>query len=426
MRPSGQELIAEATAVLRGNDVGEYTKPSPRLYPHQWNWDSAFIAIGLARVDWDRTVRELDALVAGQWTDGMIPHIRYNPAVADYHPGPEWWPSPRVKRAGEVTSGISQPPLLPTAVLLAGSVQPDPLVRLAWWRRLYEPLRDFLLYFVRHRTLPGSPLIAVIHPWESGLDNSPRWDYATRAGLQPSKPYRRVDDAIVGADQRPRKADYDLYMFLVEQIASSGYEMSSYLPGAPFAVYDALFNAVWFRAAHDLNLMAEALGRPPALSPVDLEAFRDAYGEALWYEPSGLFRDFDLRARSQIPVDTVAGLAAIYGGLVDAGRAVTMLERYMGRCEGCRLVPSVAADEPGFDPRRYWRGPVWMNTNWLLIRGLESLGLATEAARLADSTLDLTRAGLHEYYDPLTGEGLGGPCFSWTAALTIDLVSRFS
>ncbi|HEY3249010.1 MAG TPA: hypothetical protein VGK88_12060, partial [bacterium] len=75
-------LLAQAEAVLRANDVGgAYTKPSGRLYPHQWNWDSAFVTIGWAHIDWDRAVREIDSLLAGQWTTGMLPHIRYNPDV---------------------------------------------------------------------------------------------------------------------------------------------------------------------------------------------------------------------------------------------------------------------------------------------------------------------------------------------------------
>ncbi|MDR7485333.1 MAG: trehalase family glycosidase [Armatimonadota bacterium] len=418
-------LLQQAEAVLRGNDLGHYTKPSPRLYPHQWNWDSAFIAIGWAHLDWSRATREIETLLAAQWTDGMVPHIRYNPAVTDYHPGPDWWRDTPVRREGVITSGISQPPVLPTAVYLVGMRQPDPGRRRAWWERLYEPLRQAVAYFPQHRTTGGSSLIAVIHPWESGLDNSPRWDFATRAGWHPTRPYRRVDTTIVERAHRPTQADYDMYMYLVEQIAASGYDMAVYLPRAPFLVYDALFNAIWYRAAVDLNRIADAVGRPPAISPDALRAFRDAYRTALWHEPSRLFRDFDVRAGVPIPVDTGAGLGAIYGGLVDAEQARAMVDHYRRRCAGCRMIPSVPPDEGGFDPERYWRGPVWVNLNWLVARGLEALGLRAEAQALAESTIALVRtAGFHEYYHPHTGAGLGGADFSWSAALVIDLLRR--
>ena len=417
-------LIDAAVAVLRGNDLGDYTRPSPRLYPHQWNWDSALVAIGWAYLDWPRAAREIESLLGAQWTDGMLPHIRYNPSVTDYHPGPEWWPAVPVRRAGVLTSGISQPPVFGTAVYTVGLLQPDERQRLAWWARVYDPVREALLYFARHRTVGGSPLVAIIHPWESGLDNSPRWDFAVRLGLRPSRPYRRVDDTIVAPAHRPTQADYDLYMHLVEWIAAD-YRVGPRLAQAPFLVYDALFNAAWYRSALDLNRVAAALGRPPAVADADLDAFRAAYHAALWHAPTLLFRDVDVRGGTQIPVDTVAGLIAIYGGLVTADQASAMMARYRQRCRGCRMVPSVPPDQPTFDPHRYWRGPVWVHVNWLVARGLEALGLWEEATSLAEETVALVRrAGLHEYYDPYTDAGLGGADFSWPAALVIDLVRR--
>jgi hypothetical protein len=418
-------LFSVCAAVLRANDLGDYTRPSPRLYPHQWNWDSAFAAIGWAHLDWPRAVREVDALLAGQWVTGMLPQIRYNPRVAGYAPGPEWWPDPRVRRAGERTSGISQPPVLPTAVYLAGLLHPVERLRTEWWERVYKPLLDALRYFSRDRTTAGSPLIVVIHPWESGLDNSPRWDAAVRKGLRPSRPYRRIDDTIVHAEGRPTGADYDLYLYLVEHIAATRGESIPDMAGAPFAVYDALFNAIWYRAAVDLNRIAQTLGRPPAVSDADLRTFRDAYHTRLWSDEAGLFRDYDLSSAAQIPVDSIAGLGAIWGGLVDASQAAAMLTRYQARTAGCRMLASVPPDQPGFDPVRYWRGPVWVNTNWFVARGLEALGVQSAAHRLAAETLELvSRGGPSEYFHAHSGAPLGGRDFTWSAALSIDLLRR--
>ncbi|MDR7418079.1 MAG: trehalase family glycosidase [Armatimonadota bacterium] len=419
------DLAATAEAILRGNDLGHYTRPSPRLYPHQWLWDSAFIALGWAHLDWPRAVREVDAVLAGQWDNGLLPHIIYNPSVRDYFPGPDWWPDTPPRRRGVVTSGISQPPVLPTAVYLAGRLQPDEHTRHAWWARVYEPLLASMRYFSRHRTIGDSPLVAIIHPWEAGLDNSPRWDFAVRLGLAPTRPYRRIDNAVVSQDLRPTRADYDLYMHLVERIAASGYDMAAYLPRAPFAVYDALFNAVWYRSMNDLNRIAAALGRPPAASDAELQAFRNAYHATLWHPGSQLFRDCDARTGALVPVDTAAGLVAIYAGLVDAGQARAMIEAYRGRCAGCRMIASTPPDQEGFDPVRYWRGPVWININWLVVRGLEALACTEETRRLAAETMALVEtSGLREYYHARTGEGIGGSDFSWSAALIIDLLRR--
>lgn len=418
-------LLERAAAVLRANDVGgAYTRPSPRLYPHQWNWDSAFAAIGWAYLDWPRAVREIDSLLAGQWTNGMVPHIRYNTQVADYAPGPEWWPDVPVRRRGEITSGISQPPILASAFYQVGTLAPDERSRRELWERRYDAVRDALLYFPRHRTVGGSPLIVVVHPWESGLDNSPRWDFAMGKGYRPSRPYRRVDTTIVDPAARPTAKDYDLYMYLVELFAASRYALDAFLARTPFAVYDALFNAVWYRSALDLNRIAAALGRPAAVADRSLADFHDAYHRTLWDEEAVLFRDWDVRAGGPIPVDTLAGATAIYGGLVEPAQAGQIFARYRERCRGCTPLPSVPPDEAGFDPVKYWRGPAWVNMNWMLATGLQDLGLAGPAEALAGETVGLVeRAGFAEYFHARTGEAAGGEQFTWSAALVIDLLA---
>ena len=73
-----RELARRAERVLLGNDMGDWTKPAPKLYPHQWSWDSAFIAIGLSRLDGRRAARELSTLFARQWSNGKVPHIVFN------------------------------------------------------------------------------------------------------------------------------------------------------------------------------------------------------------------------------------------------------------------------------------------------------------------------------------------------------------
>jgi glucosylglycerate hydrolase len=108
------QLWDAALAVLRQNDLGGWTKPAPRLYPHQWSWDSAFIAIGLAHVDVDRAMRELEVLFAAQWRDGRVPHIVFNPEAQDYFPGADLWNTAALTDAAPrapQTSGLIQPPV---------------------------------------------------------------------------------------------------------------------------------------------------------------------------------------------------------------------------------------------------------------------------------------------------------------------------
>src|ERR1700742_930145 len=103
-------LRDRAAAVLHGNDAGSWTKASPVLYPHQWSWDSAFIAIGWAHLDVGRAMTELEELFAAQWATGMVPHIVFRAGPDHpYFPGPERWDTP-------VSPAAPAPPVKPTAI----------------------------------------------------------------------------------------------------------------------------------------------------------------------------------------------------------------------------------------------------------------------------------------------------------------------
>ena len=109
-----REYIKVARGILDGNWTGFYTKPSPRLYPHQWNWDSGFIAIGYAHYNQKRAQQEILSLFKHQWPNGMIPQIIFNPeALGNYFPEPDFWQVPD----GMLTSGITMPPLHAIACL---------------------------------------------------------------------------------------------------------------------------------------------------------------------------------------------------------------------------------------------------------------------------------------------------------------------
>jgi hypothetical protein len=113
------QLAARAAYLLRGNDLGVMTSAAPRLYPHMWSWDAAFVAVGLASLSVERAVVELDTLLSAQWSNGMIPHIVFAPGVDGYFPGPDRWACAEFAAAaptGRQTSGITQPPVHAIAV----------------------------------------------------------------------------------------------------------------------------------------------------------------------------------------------------------------------------------------------------------------------------------------------------------------------
>jgi glycogen debranching enzyme len=90
--------------------------------------------------------------------------------------------------------------------------------------------------------------------------------------------------------------------------------------------------------------------------------------------------------------------------------------------DDCLLVPSYEIGEGDFSGRLYWRGPLWVNTNWILCHGCRSLGAKGTADELRDAVLQLVgKFGCREYYDPHGDAAHGAKDFSWTAALYLDL-----
>jgi glycogen debranching enzyme len=87
---------------------------------------------------------------------------------------------------------------------------------------------------------------------------------------------------------------------------------------------------------------------------------------------------------------------------------------------------SVSAQEPSFSPlkwragitRRYWRGPTWINSAWLIWMGLERHGYRPEALEMARVLSEaVARERLHEFYEPSTGVGLGAGEFGWSSLI---------
>ncbi|SFW91947.1 MGH1-like glycoside hydrolase domain-containing protein [Amycolatopsis australiensis] len=401
----------QAAGVLAGNWLGTSTVPSRSLYPHQWSWDSAFIAIGLRHLAPARARRELQTLFSAQWRDGRVPHIVFDPGTPPeaYFPGPGFW------RAGR-TSGIVQPPVHARAVLAVHQAEPDH----AFLAALYPKLRAWHEYLLGARDAGGRGLAAIVHPWESGMDNSPAWD-GPLSRVTPAAGFVRRDLEHGCAADRPSDEDYGRYVRLAADYRDSGYAGTG-----GFVVEDPGFNALLADAELALAEIAEALGLPSDPHRETAARVAKALQETLWDSASGWFFARDVRTGSLTPQYTCSGLLPLL--LPDLAVAPALLAtatgpRFrLGRVHG---VPSHDLTAPGFDPGRYWRGPSWFNVGWLVRQGLLHHGEHALAAQLGEDLVETAaRTGFAEYCDPLTGQGHGTREFSWTAALTVDLLAQ--
>lgn len=414
-----QDIAEKAALVLRNNDRGGYTVPSDQLYPYQWLWDSAFIALGWQAIDEARAWQELKSLLTGQWDDGMMPHIVFHQTHESYMPGPDIW---RVGRTPE-TSGITQPPVLGTVLRALYTNARDKEQADQALRVLFPAVLRFSQWFHNRRDPAQTGLVTTLHPWESGMDNSPAWDGALQrvstAGL---RPYERKDTALVDAAQRPRQDDYDRYMSLVFSCVDAGYDQEKLLAGSAFRVADLTTNAVLLRADRDLLWLAESLQDQAAvawLKPVIARA--DSALGRLWDDQVGFFYARDLIANQPIAVPTVAGFLPLFSGTATSSQAERLAQRLVAwQQQAPYMVPSLDPMHPAFDSRRYWRGAVWVNVNWMVADGFAAYGYMRLAEEIRTQTQALLRKGqFAEYFDPLSGAPLGSQNFSWTAALAL-------
>lgn len=420
-------LRAAATRVLERNWRGGYTVPAGGLYPHQWSWDSAFIAVGLRHISPRRAQLELDSLLSAQWSDGRLPQIVFNRARDDdYSPGGDFWRSETIAGSPAVsTAGLVQPPNHALAVLLVHESDPGESARRRFLERAYPRLVAWHAY-LRTRRAGASGLARIVHPWESGMDNSPFWDAPLAAvadGRADEVP--RPDLLHADASHRPSNAEYGKYLYLAARYRDHACDDRD--PGFPFQLEDPAFNALWARSELALARIAETLGLDAAAAAHLAEARRIARAlDSLWDEELGCFVARDVRSGRLQAYRTVSGLVPLL--LPDLEHTDALLATLRGEhfaLGRVALVPSHDLAAPSFDASRYWRGPSWFNTAWLVAEALEERGHTAEARVIAQQMSALALAnGFPEYVDPHTGAPRGTLDFSWTAALSLDLATR--
>ena len=299
-------------------------------------WDSAFIAQVWAW--WDRAVAAdvLNAVV--ELRDGdRLQHV-----VTEFH-----------------QSSYTQPPLIAWSLeQLLTRMQEAEAVAIAG--RHFDPLCAYQRWLDRHRRLDNG-LYAWAHPYESGVENAPR--------------FSNVDESVLRDTRRLGAVDFSSYVVLQ---------------------LDAL------------AALATRLRRPAAAAAHRAAArdLRRRIDNLLWDRQDELYYDRD-GAGSPVRVPTIASLMPLWAGVPDAGRAALLVRRIMSAdAFGTRMpLPSVARNAPEFE-RDMWRGPVWLNTAYGVIQGMLRYGYDRDAAtlawRLCTGVYHVYKRErrMYEFYDP--------------------------
>lgn len=429
-------LIEQAIAVLKQNDRGLYTAPADHLYPHQWLWDSCFIAIGQRHYDVERAKMELLSLFRGQWTNGMLPHTIFAKDFKYTQDQNAWrsWVSPYSPH-DLMTSGITQPPMVAEAVYRIGEKMDWP-ERRSWYRLALPHLLAYHEWLYRERDPHHEGLTLQIHPWETGLDNTPPWMGELHEHLLPwwirGIQKLRLDPLISLFRRdtqesffRPRYSNIDaLAMFDAHRrLRRKNYDIDKILDHSLFTIEDLAFNSILVRANTLLKDIAKSVRfeLPEALS-LSMELTERAF-EELWDPYTEQYYPRDFVTHKLIKEPSVESLLPLYAGCITKDRAAVLVktienEHMFGPAYP---VPSVPLNSPWFNAKQYWQGPTWLNINWLIADGLRRYGYKHHAEALIESSLELVgQHGFYEYFDPISGEPLGAENFSWSAAVTLD------
>ncbi|GMR04617.1 MAG: hypothetical protein BMS9Abin23_0517 [Thermodesulfobacteriota bacterium] len=428
-----EKKIKKAKSILAGNWTGAYTMPARRLYPHQWNWDSGFVAIGYSHYNTDHAVLELKSLFSGQWHNGMLPQIVFNEErLGQYFPEPDFWQTEGTKNApaGVLTSGITMPPIHALAVLKVFENARRPAEVKPFLQWIYPKLLAFHRYLYRERDPEGTGLVYIRHPWESGMDNSPMWDMVLKKiDLKKAElpPYERRDLGSETPETRPGDEHYDRFVYLVDLFRRLGYDEKAIRKECPFLIYGPLFNSVLAASNEALIKLSHILKRPSQEPQEWFDATNTAIRKTLYHGEHGMFDFYDLTEKRLLDVDTAAGFLPLFSGSATIEQASRLYD-YLNSKSFCALhqgscfsIPNYDREKEGFERRNYWRGPIWININWMIMQGLRRYGFVQKSDSVAKDILELpVRFGFYEYYDSFDGRGYGSENFSWTAALFID------
>ena len=414
-----KETIEIAKQVLKNNRKSGYTLPTNnKLYPAQWNWDSAFIALGYSYFNMDYAIKELETLLSGQWEDGMVPHILFHGNDETYFPNHKTW-----ECGNKIpSSGITQPPIIATIVkkiIDKNKLDQDQMERM---KIIIKKLKKYLDWFYNYRDTSKIGLVSIIHPWESGLDNSPIWDGPLdKVKIDGNLKYERRDLNVSKSENRPLKKDYDAYITLLNKLKKHKYNPNKIISESMFNVIDIGFNSILIRATKDLVEVAKKFN----LDFSDLKKKTMMSEESLiklYKDEEQSFFSYDFKNHNLIKVDAISNYFILFANIGNEdvnNKIINKLKKYNSQKE--YFFTTVNPIDKTFEETRYWRGPVWINSNWIIHQGL--LDKDKDFAKLTkNKTLDLLeKSKFYEYYNYNTGESLGANNFSWSAALYLDL-----
>ena len=298
-------------------------------------------------------------------------------------------------------SKVTQPPVLGFGIKLVYESEQN----IEWLVSLYPLLSRYLDWVTASRDSNGNCLVewtvekkATCRCGESGMDNSPRFD----------------TDAVLDA------VDYSSFLSLEYECMA---EFAAILGKTDDVVK-------WSELHNNINAAIDKL---------------------LWCEEDKFYFDRNTVTGEFSKIAASSGLLPLICGAASEEHAAVLVEKLNDPEEfgtPCRI-PSISVKFKQFYEKDMWRGPVWININYLVALGLERYGYSEEAEKLLRETVDMESryvseyATFFEFYDDkdecpptrLARKGKWDPYnynhqpylfYGWSATLYIDMIKRLS
>lgn len=412
-----ETLLQQARLVLENNWNGRFIQSVPGCYPHQWNWDAAFSAIGCAHTNMSHAETSLRHLVGAQWSNGMVPQAVFGEEADEQRfPGPGFWQASRAPQApaSANTSGLTMPPVFGFVLWRIYEIAQDEKRARAFLREMYPKVMAYHRYLYNCRDPLEEGLPYINHPWEGGPVHSPAWD-----GILES-----IDtgEASQGPDSR--------HLHLAAFNRNLAYNDEAIFGQSPFIVQDPLFNGLlaW---SNECLIHIGALLKEDVTEAVQWdELTKYSINEKLWDESRGIYRAYDLRNQRLLPHYSSHGLMPLVGDVPTQEQAEKILltlqsSLFGGKRNDIFLCPVYGLTGADVEPRI---DSVRIDMNWLLVQGLRRYEMYEMAQRIRRHSLELLEQhGLYTHFSHRRGEA-GGTAredseSSIAAALCIDLLT---
>jgi hypothetical protein len=337
-----------------------------------------------------RALLEFDSIFKSQWKNGFLPHIRYVQDEGNYYPNADLWNSNHNGTNTSLhykTSSITQPPLIGYMFDLCFKRAKNKAAFLTELKKYIPQLHSYHKYLFKHRNYKNC--IYIIHPWESGLDNSPVFDTAgenaknmlVRNGFK-NLLTDRLDTQNVNEKERPSNKDYELYGLLMDYINQTHAHKED-LP--PFAFIDVVFNTIYIKSLIGIQNIADACKKHRV--PTDdlgvilketssfLSSVLQGITEKLYSNNNNCFYCYDIVSKESVKIKTVHNFfPLVLGSCLSSEKIKKLVENFESYNNHNNISPiPTNMEEKSFNPYNYWRGPVWPIINWFFIEAFYNL-----------------------------------------------------